>query len=74
MNNSYFKFIFSDIPLSVAVAYPFVVRDGNPTVYKSMWETIEDNFRTSRSNLISFYDITENEFERSVLKIDFRAK
>lgn len=74
MNNSYFKFIFSDIPLSVAVAYPFIVRDGDPTTYNSMWETIEHNFRTSRSNLISFYHITENEYERNVLKVDFRTK
>lgn len=74
MNNSYFKFIFSDLPLSVAVAFSFEVRDSNPTTYKSMWETIENNFRTSRSNLISFYYVTENEFERNVLKIDFRTK
>lgn len=74
MNNSYFKFMFSDLPLPVAVAFSFEVRDSNPTTYKSMWETIENNFRTSRSNLILFCHITESEFERNVLKIDFRAK
>lgn len=74
MNNSYFKLMFSDLPLSVAVAFPFKVIDGNPTCYKSMWETIENNFRTTRLNLISFYHITEIEFERNVLKVDFRTK
>lgn len=61
------------MPLSVAVAFPFQVRDCNPTTYKSMWDTIENNFRTKRSNLITFYHIGEYEFERNVIKIDFRA-
>lgn len=74
MEASYFKLIFSDIPLSVAVAFPFIARDGNPTTYTAMWKTIEENFRTTRSNLISFYHIGSNEFEGNVLKIDFRAK
>lgn len=74
MNNSYFRFIFSDLPHSVAVAFSFEVRDGDPTSYRSMWETIENNFRTSRSELIEFYYITEHEFERNLLKVDFRAK
>lgn len=66
--------MFSDLPLSVAIAFPFKVIDVNPTYYKSLWETIENNFRTTRSNLIAFYHITEIEFERNVLKIDFRTK
>ena len=74
MNNSYFKLIFSDMPLSVVVAFPFIVRDGDPTSYSSMWNTIEKNFRTSRSNLIDFYHIDVNEYESSILKVDFRGK
>lgn len=74
MNYSYFKLIFSDLPLSVAVAFPFEVRDCNPTTYKSMWETIENNFKTTRSNLVIYYHIRECEFSRNVLKIDYRVK
>lgn len=74
METSFFKLIFSDLPLSVAVAFPFIARDGNPTTYAAMWTTIERNFRTKRSNLIAFYHIGSNEFEQNVLKLDFRAK
>lgn len=74
MNNSYYRFVFSDLPLSVSVAFPFNVRDFDPICYKTLWLTIEENFRTRRSQLMSFYQTTGNEFERSIIKIDFRDK
>lgn len=69
MNNSYFKFVFSDMPLSVAVALSFKASDMNRTTYKLMWEAIESKFGTSRSNLISFYHITKSEFDMNYLKL-----
>lgn len=74
MGNSYFKFVFSDLPLSIAFAVPFEVQDGNFDFYKIMWDVIEDFFKTSRSNLISFCYITKGEFDKSFIKIDFRDK
>lgn len=74
MNNSYYKLIFSDLPLSVSVAFSFDVRGFNPSCYKSLCHTIESNFSTSFSKLISFYQITEYEFERNLIKLDFRTK
>ena len=72
--NTYFRFNFSDLPLSIAFAVPFEVRDGNFESYKVMWDVIEDFFKTSRSNLISFCYITEGEFNKHLIKIDFRFK
>ena len=72
--NTYFKFVFSDLPLSIAFAVPFEVHDDNFDFYKIMWDVIEDFFKTSRSNLISFRYITKDEFSRSFIKIDFRDK
>ena len=74
MNSTYFKFVFSDLPLSIAFAVPFEVHDNNFDFYKVMWDVIEDFFKTSRSNLISFYYITESEFDKNFIKIDFRDK
>lgn len=71
--NTYFRFIFSDLPLSISFAVPFEVHDGNFEFYKVMWDVIEEFFKTSRSNLISFNYITENEFDNSFIKIDFRV-
>lgn len=74
MNNSYFNFVFSDLPLSVAVAVSFEVQDDNIDFYETMWEIIGKFFNTSRSNLISFKHITEDDFNRHLVKIDFRFK
>lgn len=72
--NTYFRFVFSDLPLSIAFAVPFEVQDGYIQFYKIMWEIIEDFFKTSRSNLISFSRITENDFNKYLIKVDFRIK
>lgn len=74
MDYSYFKFFFSDICFSVAVALPFLEYKIDTDTYKHMWKTIENNFRTKRSSLLSFDRITEDEFERNLIKLDFRYK
>lgn len=74
MSTSYFRFVFSDLPLSVTVALPFEVKDDDLGFYNIMWGVIEYNFRTSRSNLIAFTHITEDDFENCLLKVDFRDK
>lgn len=74
MVDTYFRFIFSDLPLSIAFAVPFEVKEGNIEFYKIMWDIIADFFKTSRSNLISFTHISEDDFNRSLIKVDFRIK
>lgn len=74
MNNSYLTFIFSNLPLSVAVAVSFDVKDDNIEFYETMWEIIGKFFNTSRSKLISFSHITEDEFNKHLVKVDFRIK
>ena len=73
-NNTFFRFIFSDLPLSISFAVPFEVKDGNFEFYSVLWDIVEDFFKTSRSKLISFSHITEDEFNRNLIKIDFRIK
>lgn len=74
MNNSYFLFCFSSMPLPIAVAFPFTPSDEDPTNYDAFWEVVEETFCLFRSDLSSFIRINKNDYDYRIIKLDFRVK
>lgn len=74
MNTSFFKLFFSDMQLPIAVAFSYDFSYEDIADFTWFWSAIELNFRTSFSHLIGCSSISANEFDKCVLKFDFRVK